>query len=133
MTAALSRRGRQKAPRAVTPPGCQRASAPPPQRPGPPRPALTRSLRRPPSSHQAPAASRKPHPQWVCWTTGLVWSQGSVWGPQAQMEPGDPALAQPARPLALLHGLGWASEVTVELGLRSRAAQARHPAGRVDS
>lgn len=50
------------------------------------------------------------------------------------MEPGGPALAQPARPLSPFF-TGWAGlpEMTVEVGLSSRAAQARRPAGRVDS
>lgn len=44
-----------------------------------------------PAPTRRSAASRKPHPQWVCWTTGLVWSQGlcvgssgpdGAWGPR---------------------------------------------------
>lgn len=55
-------------------------------------------------------------------------------GAQAWMEPGSPALTQPACPLAPFF-TGWAGspEVTVELGLSSRAAQARRPAARVNS
>lgn len=67
-----------------------------------------------PAAPQAPtrrsAASRKPHPQWVCWTTGLVWRQrlcAGCSGPDGAGEPcTDPAGLSP-RPL--LHGLGWAS------------------------
>ena len=65
---------------------------------------------------------------------GWCGARGSVRGPQAQMEPGGLALAQPARPLPPFFR-GWARppEVTVEPGLSSHAAQAHCPAGRVDS
>lgn len=55
-------------------------------------------------------------------------------GAQARMEPGSPALTQPACPLAPFF-TGWDGppEVTVEPGLSSHAAQARRPAARVDS
>ena len=57
---------------------------------------------------------------------GWCGARGSVWGPQAQMEP--------ARPLSPFF-TGWARppEVTVEPGLSSCAAQAHCSAGRVDS
>lgn len=63
-----------------------------------------------PSPTRRSAASWKPHPQWVCWTTGLVWSQGlcaGSSGPDGAWGPCTGPAGSP--PLALLHWLGRAS------------------------
>lgn len=56
---------------------------------------------------------------------------GALWGPQAQMEPGDPALAQPPARLSSRAGLGLPGDL--ELGLRSLCCPGPLLAGRVDS